>query len=230
MVAELKHWTKKKLSWEETKKLILEYRKGNLEARDKIIKYNLWVIGTVNLQYGNTEDGFQQGILGLLEALKKYDVESKTQFSTYAYYWVRQSIDRYVNKNTYRTSHNLIFLHKKLQKFEGTEEEFFRINHLNEKTIIALKRMSSKGEYELEREADLEDKGSLAEINRFILKDYVDDILKRYCTPDEEKLLRAIFFKVHGESQLARELKCTRQWINAEKHRILSKLRGAVSK
>lgn len=124
MVAELKQWTKKRLSWEETKKLILEYRKGNLEARDKIIKYNLWVIGTVNLQYGNTEDGFQQGILGLLEALKKYDVESKTQFSTYAYYWVRQSIDRYVNKNTYRTSHNLIFLHKKLQKFEGTEEEF----------------------------------------------------------------------------------------------------------
>ena len=90
--------------------------------------------------------------------------------------------------------------------------------------------MSSKGEYELEREADMEDEESLQEISRFILKDYVDDLLKRYCTPDEEKLLRAIFFTTHGESQLARELNCTRQWINTEKHRILSKIRGAVSK
>lgn len=230
MVAELKHWTKKRLSREEAKKLILEYRKGNLEARDKIIKYNLWVVGTINSRYGNTEDGYQQGILGLIEALEKYNINSKTQFSTYAYYWVQQSIGRYINKNTYKTSHNLIYLHKRLQKFEGTEEEFFEINHLNEKTIIALKRMSSKGDYELEREVDLEDKGSLAEINRFILKDYVNDILKRFCTIDEEKFLRAIFFKAHGESQLAREFNCTRQWINAEKHRILSKIRGAISK
>ena len=90
--------------------------------------------------------------------------------------------------------------------------------------------MSSKGDYELEREADMEDKESLQEIRRFILKDYVNDLLKRYCTLNEEKFLRDIFFKEHGESQLARELNCTRQWINAEKHRILSKIRGAVSK
>lgn len=230
MVAELKYWSKKRLSWEETKNLILEYRKGSIEARDKVIKYNLWVVGAVNLRYGNTEDGFQQGILGLMEALEKYDTNSKTQFSTYAYYWVQQSIYRYINKSAYKASYNLIDLYKKMLKYEGSQNDFFKENNLNKKTISALKRMSSKGEYELEREADMEDEESLQEISRFILKDYVDDLLKRYCTPDEEKLLRAIFFTTHGESQLARELNCTRQWINAEKHRILSKIRGAVSK
>ena len=50
MVAELKYWSKKRLSWEETKNLILEYRKGSIEARDKVIKYNLWVVGAVNLR------------------------------------------------------------------------------------------------------------------------------------------------------------------------------------
>ncbi len=165
-----------------------------------------------------------------MEALERYDTNSKTQFSTYAYYWVQQSIYRYINKSAYKASYNLIDLYKRMLKYEGSQRDFFEENNLNKKTISALKRMSSKGEYELEREADMEDEESLQEISRFILKDYVDDLLKRYCTPDEEKLLRAIFFTTHGESQLARELNCTRQGINAEKHRILSKIRGAVSK
>ena len=137
MDVKLKNWKRKSLPEDELKGLIKKAQSGDIEARNKIVENSIWLVGTVNSKYGNTEDGFQQGILGLIEAVEKYDMSVETKFSTYAYYWITQKIDRYINKNAYKTSHNLIFLYKELQKFSGTKEEFFIKKKLAPKTILA---------------------------------------------------------------------------------------------
>lgn len=227
MDVKLKNWKRKSLPEDELKGLIKKAQSGNIEARNKIVENSIWLVGTVNSRYSNTEDGFQQGILGLIEAVEKYDMSVETKFSTYAYYWITQKIDRYINKNAYKTSHNLIFLYKELQKFSGTKEEFFIKKKLAPKTILALEKMSSQSEIELE-DYNGRDDSTLDEINNFILKDYVDGLLKKYCTEQEEYILRKIFFEENGRKELLKEFKCSRQWLNEIKNKILSKLRKAI--
>lgn len=227
MAVDLKEWKRKSFPEEKLKDLILTAQAGNIESRNKVIENNLWVVGTVNLKYKNTEDGFQQGILGLIEAIEKYDINAETKFSTYAYYWVEQKISRYINKNLYKTSHNLIFLYKEMQKFEGKKEEFFKKKNLLPKTILALEKMSVQSEIELEN-YNSKDNSTIDEINNFILKDYIDDLLKRYCTEKEEYILRKIFYEEKGQKELLKEFRCSRQWLNTIKNKILSKLRKAI--
>lgn len=227
MDIKLKNWKRKSLSETELRELIKKAQSGDIEARNKVVENSIWLVGTVNSKYNNTEDGFQQGILGLIEAVEKYNMSVETKFSTYAYYWITQKIDRYINKNAYKTSHNLIFLYKELQKFSGTKEEFFIKKKLLPKTILALEKMSSNSEAELE-DYNNRDNSTIDEINNFILKEYVDSLLKKYCTDKEEYLLRKIFFEEKGQKELLKEFKCSRQWLNTRKNKILSKLRKAI--
>lgn len=227
MDVKLKNWKRKSLSKTELRELIKKAQSGDIEARNKVVENSIWLVGTVNSKYNNTEDGFQQGILGLIEAVEKYNMSVETKFSTYAYYWITQKIDRYINKNAYKTSHNLIFLYKELQKFSGTKEEFFIKKKLLPKTILALEKMSSNSEAELE-DYNNRDNSTIDEINNFILKEYVDSLLKKYCTDKEEYLLRKIFFEEKGQKELLKEFKCSRQWLNTRKNKILSKLRKAI--
>lgn len=228
MDVELKNWRRKELPKAELIELITLAQSGDIEARNKIIEENVWIIGTVNLKYGNTEDGFQQGIFGLIEAIEKYNLKTNTKFSTYAYYWVKQKIDMYVKKDIYKVNTNIIALYKKMNKFIGTKEEFYKKNNIPKKTILALERINSKGEYELTKEYDMKDTNTLEEIDKFLLKEYINNILKKYCTEKEEYIVRKIFFCESEEKELAKELGCTRQYINSEKKRILSKLRGVI--
>lgn len=227
MDVKLKNLKRKSLSETELRELIKKAQSGDIEARNKVVENSIWLVGTVNSKYNNTEDGFQQGILGLIEAVEKYNMNVETKFSTYAYYWITQKIDRYINKNAYKTSHNLIFLYKELQKFSGTKEEFFIKKKLLPKTILALEKMSSNSEAELE-DYNNRDNSTIDEINNFILKEYVDSLLKKYCTDKEEYLLRKIFFEEKGQKELLKEFKCSRQWLNTRKNKILSKLRKAI--
>lgn len=231
MDVELKEWKRKALPEAELKSLILAAQSGNLEARNKIVEQNIWIVGSVNLKYGSTEDAFQQGIFGLIEAVEKFDINGKAKFSTYAYYWVEQKINRYINKDIYKTSHNLIFLYKEMQKFKGTKEEFFRKKRLLPKTIDTLKKMSSQAEIEFMEEYSTRDNRTVEEIENFILKDYLDDLLKKYCTEREEYILRKIFFSETGKGvkELSEEFGYTRSWIHMEKNRILGKIRKAIT-
>ena len=79
-------------------------RRGQ-RAKDRMIKSNLRLVSTLakkflsRIRYNpnlQQEDLLQEGIFGLNRAAEKFDPESGYKFSTYSYWWIRQSMQRIV--------------------------------------------------------------------------------------------------------------------------------------
>ena len=86
------------LTAKEEQELALAIGQGDLEARDKMVRANLRLV--VNIARGYTgkglglQDLIEEGNLGLLRAVEGFDPAMGTRFSTYASYWIKQSIKR----------------------------------------------------------------------------------------------------------------------------------------
>jgi len=86
------------LTAEEELELAKAVERGDMEARDLMIRSNLRLV--VNIARGYTGRGLglldliEEGNLGLLRAVEGFDPTMGTRFSTYASYWIKQSIKR----------------------------------------------------------------------------------------------------------------------------------------
>jgi RNA polymerase primary sigma factor len=86
------------LTADEEKTLARRIAVGDTEARDQMVRANLRLV--VNIARGYTgkglalQDLIEEGNLGLLRAVEGFDPNMNTRFSTYASYWIKQSIKR----------------------------------------------------------------------------------------------------------------------------------------
>ena len=86
------------LTADDEKMLARAIAKGDVEARDRMVRANLRLV--VNIARGytgkglNLQDLIEEGNLGLLRAVEGFDPDMGTRFSTYASYWIKQSIKR----------------------------------------------------------------------------------------------------------------------------------------
>lgn len=91
------------LSREEELRLFEEYRQGSREAAVKLILANLRVSVAIASEYLHTGvdqmDLIQEGNVGLLQAIKKFDPAKNVRFHAYAAWWVRAYILRYLLNN-----------------------------------------------------------------------------------------------------------------------------------
>lgn len=78
--------------------LFKKYYNGDMVAREKIINHNLKLVVSIAkfYKYSSIEllDIIQYGNIGLMKAIEKFDVSKNIKFSTYATWWINQSIMR----------------------------------------------------------------------------------------------------------------------------------------
>jgi RNA polymerase primary sigma factor len=110
------------LTFEEELDLSRRIQKGDEAARQKLIESNLRLVVKIAKAYMTPEVGFldiiQEGNLGLIKAASKYDHRKKVRFSTYAAWWIKQSIVRALSnkKRAIRLPHRKEEALKKIQK------------------------------------------------------------------------------------------------------------------
>ncbi|MCX8086513.1 MAG: RNA polymerase sigma factor RpoS [Rhodocyclaceae bacterium] len=80
------------------RRLARAVRQGDFAARQRMIEANLRLVVSIAKHYQNRgvplDDLIEEGNLGLIHALEKFDPERGFRFSTYATWWIRQSIER----------------------------------------------------------------------------------------------------------------------------------------
>jgi RNA polymerase primary sigma factor len=86
------------LSVEEERELIDRIGRGDMSARDRLVESNLRLVVSIAKKYQNNGltlmDLIQEANIGLLIAVEKFEPERGYRFSTYASWWIKQTISR----------------------------------------------------------------------------------------------------------------------------------------
>jgi RNA polymerase primary sigma factor len=90
------------LTADEEVTLAARARNGDPHARQRMVEANIRLVMSIARRYTckslSFDDLVQEGVIGLLEAINKFDEGRGNRFSTYATYWIRQAIVRAIEK------------------------------------------------------------------------------------------------------------------------------------
>lgn len=108
--------------------MTVKYGSGNeaKAAKQKLVEHNMRYVLTIANRYTtsglNYDDLVQEGCIGLMKAAEKYDPELGYRFTTYATFWIKQSIQRAIMDHG-RTIRIPVHLMEKMQTLRKAERE-----------------------------------------------------------------------------------------------------------
>lgn len=119
---------------EEEKEYLKKIAEGDIKARDEFIQRNLKLVIS-NAKYRNTwqnstfsfMDLIQEGNIGLLKAIEKFDITKGYKFSTYATWWIRQAMNRGVAEQA-RIIRLPVHMFEWTNKYKKKERAFIQSN------------------------------------------------------------------------------------------------------
>jgi RNA polymerase primary sigma factor len=249
------------LSPKEEVKLAARIKRGDQAARHHMIRANLRLVVKIAREYEGLGlpllDLINEGNIGLMKAVDKFDPLKGAKFSTYSSWWIKQSVRRaianqaktirlpsHVIEKLCRLRRAAVQLHETLGR-EPSNEELAAEVGLPERKVAALRTAAirpaslemSLGEDETSRLADLVPDESAEEPFRELddktVTDLLGDLMKKL-DPREARILRYRFGLDGGEEKTLEEVgECfgvTRERIRQLQNAALAKLRKWIEK
>ena len=243
-------------SFEEANKNLRHWLKEALKAKTEMVEANLRLVISIAKKYTNRGLSFldliQEGNMGLMKAVEKFEYRRGYKFSTYATWWIRQAITRSIadQARTIRipvhmieTINKLMRVQKQLVQEYGREpspEEIAEEIHLPVERVRAVLKMAQQpislqapvGDSDDTSFGDfIEDKAAdnpMEEAGFSMLKDKIKDVLDTL-TEREREVLEQRFGLKDGYSrtleEVGRQFQVTRERIRQIEAKALRKMR-----
>ncbi len=115
----------KLLSAEEERELAKRASEGDEKAREQLINSNLKLVVSIAKKYREVSflDAIQEGNIGLMKAVEKFDYTLGFKFSTYATWWIRQAITRSIADQA-RTIRIPVHMYEHVRKMNAIDNEY----------------------------------------------------------------------------------------------------------